>query len=553
MSKIKLFIITLLISGLSFSALAKVTYLDRDWAPVKQKAKAVFYLAEPIKDQQKELWRLKIYFIKNKQLRFTTLATKPRLKKSTPIGPYTYYFDDGTIQGTGVNNKDGEYIGKLKIYFKSGKPRSIRSYKDGKLDGPYKDFYRNGQIHNQQNYKDGTEDGQQKSFYKDGKLKSTSLYKDGKEEGQWKSYYSTGKIRFVRNYKDGEYDGLKSYYHKNGVLSYQYVYKDGKPLSYHEYTRGGLLERKRTYNKLGKELTVTQYREGRAQFPYLFKDSIPYRKVQYTYYTPKLYKYVTTTFYPGTQIIKHIYTMDLKTKVHVRKTYDRQGKLTGYKRRVDGKADGRYFYNPRGKYYVEGRYKAGEKIGLWINKYGQRTTEIHYENGERHGSYHRYKANNDYDERGTYSYGQKVGTWTEINKRRSITTNYKKGKRDGWSKVSNAQGTLIREEHYKNGQLDGLSKTYFDDGTVKRLGHYSKGERDGLWEIRYSQNGSLYKGRYHQGKRTGEWKSYLSSGELRIKKHYNKHGKLDGDYIYYNKEGQVVRKSVYKNGHRVSS
>jgi len=105
---------------------------------------------------------------------------------------------------------------------------------------------------------------------------------------------------------------------------------------------------------------------------------------------------------------------------------------------------------------------------------------------------------------------------------------------------------------------DGLYYKKFSDVpftgkiTGKTTGSFKNGKLDGSW-ISYHDNGQLMsKGDYKNGKSEGSWISYHDNGLLMSKGDY-KNGNQEGSWVGYMDDGQLRYKGDFKNGKREGS
>ena len=82
-------------------------------------------------------------------------------------------------------------------------------------------------------------------------------------------------------------------------------------------------------------------------------------------------------------------------------------------------------------------------------------------------------------------------------------------------------------------------------------------ERDGIYYKKFSDvpfTGKItgqYQGTFKNGKINGSWVSFFDNGQLMHKGNY-KNGKKDGYWFMYYEDGGVMHKSYYKDGVKIS-
>jgi TonB family protein len=103
----------------------KVTYLDKDWQPVKKASEATYY--RTVEPQQGK------YLVKDFYKATDTIQMEAVCSKVTPTviqdGPATFYHKNGSIERTGLYAQ-GLPVGLHKSYYSNGNPRSVNVFKE---------------------------------------------------------------------------------------------------------------------------------------------------------------------------------------------------------------------------------------------------------------------------------------------------------------------------------------------------------------------------------------------------------------------------------------
>jgi hypothetical protein len=129
---------------------------------------------------------------------------------------------------------------------------------------------------------------------------------------------------------------------------------------------------------------------------------------------------------------------------------------------------------------------------------------------------------------------------------------YRNGVKDGkW--LYYGSNFVVSEENYKNGIKDGKQVTYWmDSGSPRYIENYKNGLLNGLYE-EYSHgygNLVLYCN-YSNGQKSGQEIEYYDTSSIepliKATSNYTK-GELDGESIYYNKDGGIISKTLYEKG-----
>ena len=98
-----------------------------------------------------------------------------------------------------------------------------------------------------------------------------------------------------------------------------------------------------------------------------------------------------------------------------------------------------------------------------------------------------------------------------------------------------------------NGPRNGLIKEYYEDGSVKEEVFFVNGVKEGNRKIWYangqiSKSGVMKDDRWH-----GQYEEWYSTGEPKVSGHYFE-GKQDGEWKFFDKEGNALPDLFFKNG-----
>ena len=85
--------------------------------------------------------------------------------------------------------------------------------------------------------------------------------------------------------------------------------------------------------------------------------------------------------------------------------------------------------------------------------------------------------------------------------------------------------------------------------TGSKKGSFKNGVMEGPW-VSYHENGQLLsEGAFKNGKTEGPWVLYYDNGRLSLKGTF-KNGKYEGPWVFYYDNGQLEMKGDFKNGER---
>ena len=124
--------------------------------------------------------------------------------------------------------------------------------------------------------------------------------------------------------------------------------------------------------------------------------------------------------------------------------------------------------------------------------------------------------------------------------------------------VGDEKELVIIKKYYENGELKSQEKRksgkefetlwYYENGQIAAKGKYLGAVRVGAWTWYYENGEIRAKGSYsyktdtgYVSPREGIWTKYYEDGQIKEEANF-KNGKLEGGWIYYNKDGSVEKK-----------
>lgn len=249
----------------------------------------------------------------------------------------------------------------------------------------------------------------------------------------------------------------------------------------------------------------------------------------------------------------------------------------------NGKKASAHMFHKNGKHKAIGLYYNQKKDSLWryFDEKENLIAEEFYKKGVVNG------ISKDYFETGQllqelqYRDGVKDGIWKQYypNGKMKQQTTYVNGKLDGEFKMYADDGNLIMEGKYVDDLKTGNWFFYDSHGMMEKILTFSEGIQtreqimNGEKVTYYKNNIPKSKVTYRQGKKNGEFVEYYEMGEWvtekvpgdpnlgqeddyeevlvgqqiwRKGKYQN--DKLEGEVIYYTRDGKVEKKEFYKNG-----
>ena len=213
---------------------------------------------------------------------------------------------------------------------------------------------------------------------------------------------------------------------------------------------------------------------------------------------------------------------------------------------LDGKAE---YYNKNGMLLAKGKYKEGEKDGIWydFDASGRLSHKFTYKNGKKAGIQESYYPNGHLRLRSeiyedvvvdgvnypTLEVGTRLSYYENGVKQSEIE--FEKGKPTGESKRWN-----------NTGHLSSVS-TMIND-SIKKTEYFGVNENTSLivHEVKRIENGYL---KYHK---QGKTIHYYENGEIKSEENYV-NGKLEGSFVRYHPNGKIWEKGERKNGEIIGS
>ena len=130
-----------------------------------------------------------------------------------------------------INNEyvNGILHGSEKVYYQSGKLKSLGHFNQGKVDGMVELYYEDGSIQARVGFNNGTHVGRAVSYYPDGTKQSEQFYVDDKLDGLSREWFESGILMISRDYSNGLLHGEVKTYYESGKVFEEIRYKYGTP------------------------------------------------------------------------------------------------------------------------------------------------------------------------------------------------------------------------------------------------------------------------------------------------------------------------------------
>ena len=188
MKKIILFAVLFSCVSLTAQTFKDTIWFDKEWKLQEKDSAAYFRVTHHKEIRFKDFYDFKDFDIQGTKLKEGVSTTK---EENSFEGEIMYFHEDGSIAERKVF-KNGFPFGTHKIYYKSGKTKTVRTYLFGVLKGVSKTYNEHGNLIESGIYKNDKREGVWKTFYRNGKVKEQGVYKNDLKVGVWKVYYYNG-------------------------------------------------------------------------------------------------------------------------------------------------------------------------------------------------------------------------------------------------------------------------------------------------------------------------------------------------------------------------
>ncbi|MDE5703339.1 MAG: hypothetical protein K2H70_00790, partial [Bacteroidales bacterium] len=389
-------------------------------------------------------------------------------------------FSRGEKHGLAKNyNTLGEiiYVRTYRSGVLVGQQALNRRDKDGLRQGVWKGFHANDQVAWEVPYVDDLKDGYYKEYDTLGNIVRIEKYVRGVLEEDapelakvdiYTEYYADGRPKMKVGYKNGKPEGIcREYDSLTGKVVRGTLFRNG------EIVGGGIIDDNgyfqddwKEYYSDGTLKCEGRFRRGRKQgvWTYYYPDG---KKEQEGCFAGGRYDGIWTWYYPdGSLRLQQTYYRGLPDGLT--EEYDEQGVCIVRGHYVEGLEDGMWTY-VQGEERTEGRYKDGERSGLWKSYWHEKGNALsfrgHFIDGQPHGTHYYYWENGKLREEARYSLGRRVGRWTKYDEKGDIIVRVQYNREEEEVKY-NGKRTLTRseeaedpDEYYRNRQETEKEKT----------------------------------------------------------------------------------------------
>ena len=186
-----------------------------------------------------------------------------------------------------------------------------------------------------------------------------------------------------------------------------------------------------------------------------------------------------------------------------------------------------YYPNGELRSSIEYKGKVQDGLSLYYNDAGVKTLEVTMKNGKKEGRLRSFFFNGNLQTEEYYANDLLNGVQTTFN----------------------LEGVKLTAIEFKDGVMNGSYQEWHERDILKCAGQYADGLWDGHWEYYDFRGYMIAEGDFDHG--TGDQLNYTDTGVLYKKSHYENNAK-NGEEVYYNPQGDIVKVVVYKDDRMVS-
>jgi len=136
---------------------------------------------------------------------------------------------------------DGVLHGAEKVFYRSGKLKSVGYFNKGLIDGTTTLYYEDGSVQAEVNFSNGIREGRAVSYYPDGTKQSEQFYITDKLYGLSRQWFDTGSLMISRGYSQGLLHGEVRIYYESGKVFEVTKFNYGTPKFKRTYNEDGSL------------------------------------------------------------------------------------------------------------------------------------------------------------------------------------------------------------------------------------------------------------------------------------------------------------------------
>lgn len=438
------------------------------------------------------------------------LTTKGQFELGSPVGEWSYYFDDG-------REKSIEKVVNDTVYL-------MASWEE---DSAHRQTVING-------------NGLIQERYVNGVVKASYTFKNGLKNGVFEERTANGVLSVSGAFKDGKKDGSWEFYEYQGILEKKLSYKadslDGEYL---------------VLSIIGDTITAGNYQMGKKDGFWIWKT--PEKNVEMCGFFHQDLQDSTWHYYFSSGEISYIAHFDKGKRTGEWNYYYQNGASYRKGNYLNDQREGTWqTWYEDGVLLMNGQYQQGKEEGVWYNYWenGALKNKAEFKHGLMNGPWVSYTPESILSNAGKYSKGYKVGAWYTYynNGRLKEKVNYKVFTQ---TNVTNDMAIMGLKETVSDyhGKFESYSQKDFQ---LKCEGNYRKGMKHGKW-IDYYPGGVVptIVSEYRYGKLDGVFEQRDPRGRLVYQIHY-KNGLKHGSFIIFGENGNIVSQKEFRYGKQLS-
>lgn len=136
---------------------------------------------------------------------------------------------------------NGAMHGADKVFYKSGKLKTIGYFENGLLEGTTKIYFEDGSLMGSVDFKKHQKHGRGVRFYPNGVKQLERFFVNNKLQGTARTWYDTGSLMITEEYKDGLLHGYSKTYYEDGGIFEEVKFEYGTPKFMRVYREDGTL------------------------------------------------------------------------------------------------------------------------------------------------------------------------------------------------------------------------------------------------------------------------------------------------------------------------
>ena len=142
---------------------------------------------------------------------------------------------------------DGALHGAEKVFYRSGRLKSVGYFNKGLIDGTTTLYYEDGSVQAQVRFNNGIREGRAVSYYPDGTKQSEQFYVADKLYGLSRQWFDTGSLMISRDYSKGLLHGEVTTYYESGKVFEVTKFNYGTPKFKRTYNEDGSLAKEEDF------------------------------------------------------------------------------------------------------------------------------------------------------------------------------------------------------------------------------------------------------------------------------------------------------------------